>query len=73
VTTISRAVPRFRVAESSNDRPWIVMERLKGDKLQMFSKSIVIGFDLPPGTTLERAKEIAGFLNHNLTQVSETV
>jgi hypothetical protein len=49
------------------------MERLKGDKLQMFSKSIVIGFDLPPGTTLERAKEIAGFLNHNLTQVSETV
>jgi hypothetical protein len=73
VATTSRAVRRFRVAESSSDRLWIVMERLKGDKLQIFSKAIIIGFDLPRGTTLERAKEIAWFLNNNLTQVSETV
>jgi len=28
-----------------------------------------LGFDLPPGTTIEKAKKIAGFLEENIANV----
>ena len=31
-----------------------------------------LGFDLPPGTTIEKAKKIAGFLEENIANVSYT-
>lgn len=36
-------------------------------------KDAFIGFDLPDGTTLEKAREIAEFMNNNLAGISLTI
>jgi hypothetical protein len=65
-----RAIPYFRVAEFANGIPWIVMEASSGDRLEVFKRTI--GFDLPAGTSLEQAKEIAAYLTDKLIMMSET-
>jgi hypothetical protein len=65
-----RARPHFRVAEFESGQPWIVFEQFDGDEMHIFKYTL--GFDLPPGTTLERAEEIRNFLSDNLIRVNET-
>ncbi|MDI4231482.1 hypothetical protein OZ411_01470 [Bradyrhizobium sp. Arg237L] len=67
--TTRRARTRFRVAEHASGQPFIVLEPLSGDDLQLFSRSI--GFDLPQSTTFEEAQEIAKYLNNKLVQIAE--
>jgi len=52
--------------------PWIGLEPLQGDSLDMFANKKYIGFDLRPGTSPDEAQDIAQLLNDNLTHVSET-
>ena len=65
-----RAEPLFRVLEFDNGQPWIVLELCRGDKLDLLKKTV--GFDLPPRTTLDEAKQITDYLQRHLTHVSET-
>jgi hypothetical protein len=67
-----RANVQFVVKESGEGTPWISMEALGGDKLDMFKRTSSVGFDLKPGTTLEQANEIAAYLRKNLVQISES-
>ncbi len=67
-----RAEFLFRVAEGS-DRGmpvWISLEMGKGS-LSVLEDGF-LGLDLQPGTTFERAQEIAKFLSENIKGVSHT-
>jgi hypothetical protein len=59
-----RARIRFRVAEHASGQPFIVLEPLAGDELELFSRGV--GFDLPANTSYEEAQEILRFLNEKL-------
>ena len=59
-----RARVRFVVKEFSDGTLWIVLEPL-GEPLP----SGINGLDLVPETALERAEEIAKFLNENVESV----
>lgn len=65
-----RARPHFRVVESADGTPWIAMEKFDGDELNLFAK--FVGFDLPPGTDIDKAEEIRRYLATHLVKVSET-
>lgn len=65
-----RATPFFRVAEYESGQPWIVLEQYDGENLVVFQRTV--GFDLPPGTTLEEAVRICDGLSQNLIAISET-
>jgi hypothetical protein len=65
-----RVAIRFRVTQYANEKPWIVMEPLRGDDIKTFEN--VVGFDLPANTTFEQAETICRYLNDNLEQFSET-
>jgi hypothetical protein len=58
--------PVFTIKEFGDGQPFICMECYKAD--DGFPDQ-PFGFDLPPGTTMERAKEIRDFLKVNLTNV----
>jgi len=60
----------FRTKEYASGTPWIVLEPLQKD-LDVLCNGF-LGLDLPEGTTLKRAEEIAEFLNENITSVSYT-
>lgn len=49
-----RAITKFRVVEGTSNQPWIMLEPLGGDDLDMFRGKTVVGFDLPAGTSFER-------------------
>ncbi len=67
---VKRADPRFSVSEFESGQTYIVMEVFQGDDMDIF-KNRSIGFDLPPGTTLEDAKQIADYLQRHLLRVIE--
>jgi hypothetical protein len=69
IMTTRRARTRFRVAEHASGQPFIVLEPLSGDKLEMFAKGV--GFDLPENTTYDEASEISDYLNAKLIHVAE--
>ncbi|MGY3452486.1 hypothetical protein ACVILH_004828 [Bradyrhizobium sp. USDA 4353] len=65
-----RARTRFRVQEYASGKPFLVLEPLTGDTLDIFKWTIA--FDLPEGTSFEDAQGISNYLNANLTHVCET-
>lgn len=65
-----RAKYSFTPKSFHDGTPWIVLEPL-WENLPVLSQGL-LGFDLPAGTSHERAKEIAEFLNDNIVNVSYT-
>jgi len=51
--------------------PFLAAEPFSGG-LPILEDGSLIGFDLPDGTSYERAQEIARFLNQNLTDMTYT-
>jgi hypothetical protein len=66
-----RVTAQFRVGEFADGQPFIVLEPLDGDELNLF-RNKSIGFDLRRGTTYEEAQEIVRFLQDRITHISET-
>ena len=58
-----RMQPVFTIKEFHNGQPYICIESYKAD--DGFPEQ-AYGFDLPDGTTMERAREIRDFLKENL-------
>ena len=65
-----RARFQFAVKEYLHGDPWIAFEPTN-EPPDGFPKSL-FGFDLPEGTTLERAEQIADFMNSNLSDFTVT-
>jgi hypothetical protein len=61
----------FRVEEVSGEEPWIRLEPIDKD-LKIFGSGF-LGFELPEGTTINTAEEIAAFLQENISSVSYTL
>jgi hypothetical protein len=61
----------FRVEEVSGGEPWIRLEPIDKD-LKIFGSGF-LGFELPEGTTINTAEEIAVFLQENISSVSYTL
>ena len=60
----------FKVKEFTDGQPWIFLEPVDEDLIVLGNG--FLGFDLPNGTTIEKAKEIAEFLEENIANVSHT-
>jgi hypothetical protein len=65
-----RARPHFRCLQYETGQPWILIEFVDGERLDLFQRTI--GFDLPKHTPLEAAEEVAKFLSNILVSISET-
>ena len=65
-----RARYHFKVRKFPEHALWIALDPVGSDNLELGRG--FLGFDLPPGTTFERANQIADFLNENITHVSLT-
>jgi hypothetical protein len=65
----TRAKPVFTVKESSSGTTWIAIEYATSEKGMPVGQ---FGFDLKPGTTIERARDIAAFLREHLVGFSHT-
>jgi hypothetical protein len=61
----------FRVQEVSGGEPWIRLEPIDKD-LRVLGNGF-LGFELPAGTTINTAEEIAAFLQEHITSVSYTL
>jgi hypothetical protein len=57
----------FRVQEVSGGEPWIRLEPL--DKNLKNLGIGFLGFELPEGTTINKAEEIAAFLQENINSI----
>ena len=69
-----RAKYHFKVSECGDGRCGIGTESLGGTDIALLKEARAhLGFELPDGTSFERAREIANFLNHNLVYVTVTV
>jgi hypothetical protein len=55
----------FRVQERSGGEPWIRLEPLDKNNWE----SGFLGFELPEGTTINKAEEIATFLQENISSI----
>ena len=64
----TRSEVTFRVKEYGSDNPWIAVEELRGN----LAVKGLLGLDLREGTTLDQAKEIAGYLNEHVRCVTLT-
>ncbi len=60
----------FKVKAYESGQPWIYLETLDED-LQVLGAGC-LGLDLPKGTTLDKATEVAMFLGTNISAVSYT-
>lgn len=60
----------FTVKEYDGGTPWIALE--PRDEQPAAFKNGLLGFDLPKGTSYNKAKEVASFLNENLGDLSYT-
>jgi hypothetical protein len=60
----------FKVRRYPEGGFWIAMDPVEGH-LKPLTKGF-LGFDLPEGIALERANEIADFMNYNLKKVTYT-
>jgi hypothetical protein len=58
----------FRVQEVSGGEPWIRVEPIDENLKVLGNGSL--GFELPEGTTINTAEEIAAFLQENISSVS---
>jgi hypothetical protein len=67
-----RARFTFNVKGSANGTPWIAFEPLEGQLQGEGLPPGIFGFDLPEGTTGEKATEIAGYLDDHLASFSFT-
>ncbi len=69
-----RARYRFKVSEGGVDekswRAFISCEPLSGS-IDTFGDGL-LSFDLPPGTTMEKAEEIADFMDENIVSIAFT-
>ena len=70
MTNTVRAKYVFTIKEFAEGTPWIMAEPLNGG-INLPNDGF-LGFDLPKGTSMAKAKEIAKFLNDNLEQISLT-
>jgi hypothetical protein len=61
----------FRVKKSVSGDFWICLEPLERN-LKVLGNGF-LGFDLPEGTTINKAEEIAAFLQENISSVSYTL
>lgn len=61
----------FTVQEVARGEPWIRLEPL--DKTLKVLGNGFLGFELPEGTTINTAEEIATFLQENISSVSYTL
>ena len=62
---------RFKVSEFADGTPWIMTEPLRSTMPVL--ENAFIGFDLPDGTSLQRAQEVADYMNGNLAGISMTI
>jgi len=62
---IFRARFRFKVRADPDGECWIAADPMDRDVLDRG----ILGFDLPPGTKLDTADQIAQFLNEIITQI----
>ena len=73
-STTERAQYHFKVSEGEESedtwRAFISTEPLQGN-LKIIGNGL-LSFDLKPGTSIERAEEIAGFLNENIEAIAYT-
>jgi hypothetical protein len=60
----------FKVKEFPAGQPWICLEPVKEDLIVLANG--FLGFDLPAGTAIEKAKEFAEFLEENIATISYT-
>ena len=65
-----RASYVFTVKEYADGTPWIMLETLRDD-LELL-KDGFLGFDLPKGTSFDKAKEIAKYMRDNLGDMTYT-
>ena len=68
MSNTKRAEYKFTVKEFEEGTPWIALEPLRNN---IFPNGL-LGFDLPKNINLEKAKDIADYLNKNLKQLSFT-
>jgi hypothetical protein len=61
----------FRVEKVSGGEPWIRLEPV--DKDLRILGSGFLGFELPEGTTINTAEEIAAYLQENISSVLYTL
>lgn len=52
--------------------PWIVTEP-RMERLKILGNAGFIGFDLRPGTTFEKARQIAEYLNEHIAAINCTL
>ena len=62
---------RFTVKEYGEGTPFIAIEPCGGDLALL--RDGILALDLPEGTTLEQAHEIASYLNDNIESLAYTI
>jgi hypothetical protein len=65
-----RASCEFNVSTYLSGQPFVVAARSKGD-LPILERAL-LSFDVPPGTTVDEAREIARYLTEHVTHVCLT-
>jgi len=70
MATTQRGNYIFTVKEYADGTPWIAME--PSGKAIEFPNEGFFGFDLRKGTNIQRAREIAKYLNNNISELSFT-
>jgi hypothetical protein len=68
----TRARFRFVVKAYAKGTPWIAFEPLDSQLQGEGLPTGIFGFDLPEGTSGERAKETAKYLDENISQFTFT-
>lgn len=63
--------PHFRLSAYVDGEPFVVVDVPKGDDLPILSEGF-LGFDLPEGTSRQKAGEIVDFLNENIRFITYT-
>lgn len=66
-----RAEYRFTIITRGDGVPWIHLDPARNPGLAILEDGM-LGFNLPEGTSEERAQEIARFLNEHLVEVIHT-
>lgn len=66
-----RANYLFKVSEGPDGKPWVSTEPRYADVPIL--RHALLGFDLPKGTTIQKAEQIARYLNANLDDVNVTI
>jgi hypothetical protein len=66
-----RDLCRFTIKEHGDGTPFIAMEPCGGDLALL--RDGILALDLPEGTTLEQAHEIASYLNDNIESLAYTI